>query len=178
MNRSNKVTQRCHKDILCTNLIIPIFSETRETIPHTWSLKVGFMSNFTPRCRGWDYHKWKPPDKTPPDLLTTKALVLLWFSIVRQWLNYSWILAMSQLSEAETAGLFAGLRTTASSAASSALACSLSSTSSNISLVYIWLADLDPTQHSAARQERLGFTHWYHHLQRRCARDLRGTLYK
>ena len=73
---------------------------------------------------------------TVPDLLTTKALVLLGFSIMHQWLYHYWILAKSLLWEAATADLSAGLRTTASSVQSSAYSNSLFSTSPNISLEY------------------------------------------
>ena len=70
------------------------------------------------------------------DLLITKALVSLGFSIMHRWLHYSWFLAKYLIWEAATAGLSHGLRTTASSVESSAYANSLFSTSSNISLVY------------------------------------------
>ena len=70
------------------------------------------------------------------DLLTTKALILFGFSIMHQWLHHSWILAKSLLREATTAGLSAGLQTTASAVESSALANSLFSTSSHILLAY------------------------------------------
>ena len=48
------------------------------------------------------------------DLVTTKALVLLGFHIMHQWLHHSWILAKSLLREAATAVLSAGLRTATS----------------------------------------------------------------
>ena len=57
------------------------------------------------------------------DLLTTKALVLLGFSIMRQWLHHSWILPKSLLRKAATAGLSAGLRTTVRSSASRHIVC-------------------------------------------------------
>ena len=57
-------------------------------------------------------------------------------AILSVWLQHSWILAKSLSKEATTAGMSAGLQTTASSVESSALANSLFPTSSNISLVY------------------------------------------
>ena len=69
-------------------------------------------------------------------ILTTKAFVLLGFSIMHQWLHHSWILAKYLLREAATSGLSAGLRAIVSSVESSAYAYSHFSTSPNISLVY------------------------------------------
>ena len=65
-----------------------------------------------------------------PWLLTTKALILLGFSIMHQWLHHYWILAKSLLREAATACLSAGLRTTTTNVESSAYAYSLFSSSS------------------------------------------------
>ena len=97
-------------------------------MPRTWSSKVGLLSNFTPRMSTSGLARIETPDKTKSpfgglkvlDLLTTNGLVLLGFSIMHHWLHHPWILATSLLREAATAGLSAGLRTTASSVESSA----------------------------------------------------------
>ena len=129
MHNGNEVTQRCPQiHIRFTNLNISILLETRETIPCTWSLKVSLMSNFAPRMswlvltRMETTHKTKSPwrEITVLDLFTTKALVLLGFSFMHQWLHRSWILAKSLLRKAATAALSASLRTTVSSVESSA----------------------------------------------------------
>ena len=62
MHNSNVVTQVSTKTSV-TNLKIPILSETRFTIPRTWSSNVSLLSSFTSmvlrlglmrRCWGWD----------------------------------------------------------------------------------------------------------------------------
>ena len=84
------------------------------------------------------------PDKTKShwgeltvlDQLMTKALILLGFSTVHQWLHHSWILAKYCKGKQQQQVLSSGLRTTVSSVESYAEANSLFSTSSNISLVH------------------------------------------
>ena len=107
-----------------TNLNIPILWKTREIIIRTWSSKVRWQANFKPRMSRLGLAQTEGnPDKTKStrggltvlDLLTTKAVVLLGFSIIiHQWLHHSWILAKALLRKAATAGLSAGLQTTAS----------------------------------------------------------------
>ena len=126
-----KIAKKYHRgntNIRFNSLKIPILWETRETIPRTLSSKVSLLSNFTPKMSRLGLARKETPDKTKSpwrgltvlDLLTTKALVFLGFSIMHQWLHHFWFLAKSMLRRAATAGLSAGLRTTASSVESSA----------------------------------------------------------
>ena len=111
-----------------TNIKISILWETRETIPRIWYSKVSIQSNFTPRMSRLGLAQMESPDRTKSplggftglDLLTTKALVLLGFSNMHQWLHPSWIVPKSQLRERAPAGLSAVLRRTASNVESSA----------------------------------------------------------
>ena len=136
-----------HREVITktrfTNLKIPILWETLETIRRTWSSKVRLLSNFTPRISGLELAQMETPDETKSPsraftvlyLQTTKAVVLIGFSVVHQWLHHSWILVKTLLWEAATAGHSAGWRITVSNVESSELAYSWFCTSSNISLV-------------------------------------------
>ena len=74
------------------NLKIPILCETRETIPRTWSSNMSLLSNFTPRMARLGLARIETPDKTKSpwgglrvlDLQTTRAIVMLGFSITHQ----------------------------------------------------------------------------------------------
>ena len=93
-----------------------------------WSSNVSLLSNFTPRMWRLGPAQMETTDKTRSPwggltvqhLLITRAIVLLWFCIMHQWLHHFWIIAKSLLRETATAGLSAGLRTTPNNVESSA----------------------------------------------------------
>ena len=152
MHSSNEATQRCPQRHASPTSIYQFFERQKRQygapmFQHykqpEWSSKVILLWNFTQRISTLGLAQMETVERiksswggfTVQNLLTTKALVLWGFSIMHQRWHHSWILAKSLLRGAATAGLSAGLRTTASSVESSAQECSLFSTSSNISLV-------------------------------------------
>ena len=109
IRRTNTKLQRRYTEV-CKNIRFTTskyqFSETLGKLySGTWSLKVSFISNVQPGMSRLGPARIETPDKTKSpwggftalDLLTTKALVLLGFSIMHQWLHHSWILSKSPL---------------------------------------------------------------------------------
>ena len=68
IERTNGKKQRSNTEVSTnirfTNLKISILWEIRETIPRTWSSKVSFLSNFTPRMSRLGQARIEAPDKT------------------------------------------------------------------------------------------------------------------
>ena len=88
-----------HKDTLHQPQNSNSLRDTGDKKSRTYSLKVSLLQNFTPRMSTLGLAQMETPDNTKSpwggftvlDLLTTKALVLLGFTIIHQWLHLSWI---------------------------------------------------------------------------------------
>ena len=127
---------------------------------HAKNVKLGTRVNGTS-----DKTKSQLGGLTVLDLLTTKASVLLGFSIMHQWLHHSWILAESLLREAATASCSSGSKLAVQACEQLPLMWShqhrhiVCSPPAQTFQWYKGWTEEDPTHFPVVRQKRLGSTH-------------------